>query len=359
MEGGYLYKDVLPFVLMVALECANVGVNTVFKAATNNGMSYYVFVVYSYSIAAFILFPSNFLCRRPLLPPLTSTIIAKLFLLSLIGAACLLSGYKGIEYGSPTLASAMSNLIPAFTFILAILFRMEKLVWRSSSSQVKIIGTLVSIAGALVIIFYKGPSILMSAPKLSATSINFLHSSNSKWIFGGLLLGGDYILTPVWYIVQAKIIKEYPAELVVVFYYSFFAAIITGAISSVTEPDRAAWILKPDISLAAILYSGLLDSFLSNTIHTYILRRKGPFYIAMFKPLSIAIAAGMGVIFLGDTLYLGSIIGSVVISLGFYAVMWGKATEEICTDFRSEDLESSSQKEPLLASSKPESLSSS
>jgi drug/metabolite transporter (DMT)-like permease len=31
-----------------------------------------------------------------------------------------LCGYKGIEYSSPTLASAMSNLTPAFTFILAV-----------------------------------------------------------------------------------------------------------------------------------------------------------------------------------------------------------------------------------------------
>lgn len=31
--------------------------------------------------------------------------------------------YKGIEYSSPTLASAISNLSPAFTFVLAVIFR--------------------------------------------------------------------------------------------------------------------------------------------------------------------------------------------------------------------------------------------
>ncbi|GAB4854796.1 hypothetical protein Ancab_023381, partial [Ancistrocladus abbreviatus] len=54
----WLLKDVLPFTVMVAMECSNVGLNTLFKAATMRGMSYYVFVVYSYAIAAFILLPS-------------------------------------------------------------------------------------------------------------------------------------------------------------------------------------------------------------------------------------------------------------------------------------------------------------
>jgi H+/gluconate symporter-like permease len=47
----------------------------------------------------------------------------------------------------------------------------------------------------------------------------------------------------------------------------------------------------------------------------------------MFKPLSIAIAVAMGVIFLRDSLYIGSLIGATVITIGFYTVMWGKAKE--------------------------------
>lgn len=44
-------------------------------------------------------------------------------------------------------------------------------------------------------------------------------------------------------------------------------------------------------------------------VHTYVLRIRGAVYVAMFKPLSIVIAVAMGVVFLGDTLYLGRYYG--------------------------------------------------
>lgn len=50
---------------------------------------------------------------------------------------------------------------------------------------------------------------------------------------------------------------------------------------------------------------GLFGSGLTTVVHTWTLRLKGPVYVAMFKPLAIAIAVVMGSIFLGDTLHLG------------------------------------------------------
>lgn len=43
--------------------------------------------------------------------------------------------YKGIEFSSPTLASAFSNLTPAFTFMLAVIFRFSFLLPLSVSSS--------------------------------------------------------------------------------------------------------------------------------------------------------------------------------------------------------------------------------
>ncbi|XP_021741268.1 WAT1-related protein At3g28050-like isoform X2 [Chenopodium quinoa] len=315
MVGGLFYRELLPFAAMIVLEFGNVVLNTLFKAATLKGMSYYVFIVYSYAIPAFILLPFPFFFRRSLLPPLNSRIIGKCFILGAIG--------------------------------------MELLAWRQSSSQAKIFGTIVSITGALLIILYKGPSIMFTPRDSSMPYYKLQQSSQSEWIIGGVLLGTDYILTPVWYVVQAHILKEYPAELVVVFFYCLFGALVSGAISSVTEPDRAAWMPRPDISLVAILYSGGYE-LLSTSIQAWILHKKGPFYVAMFKPLSIAIAAAMGVMFLGETLYMGSIIGAAVITLGFYSLMWGKTKENAYEELSFTDPESSSCKTPLLQSLKSE-----
>ncbi|MBA0733218.1 hypothetical protein Gogos_017254, partial [Gossypium gossypioides] len=64
------------------------------------------------------------------------------------------------------------------------------------------------------------------------------------------------------------------------------------------------------------------------SIHTWCLEKKGPVYVSMFKPLGIAVAVSLTVIFLGESLFLGSVIGSIIILVGFYTVIWGQANEK-------------------------------
>ncbi|KAK3033553.1 hypothetical protein RJ639_032401 [Escallonia herrerae] len=317
-------------------------------------MSYHVFVVYAYGVAALLLLPSPFFSYRSrVLPPLNFSIMSKIGLLGIIGCTSQIMGYTGINYSSPTLASAISNLVPAFTFILAVIFRMEKVAMRSSSSRAKVMGTIVSIAGAFIVTLYRGPRIVPT-PSPSISSSQLLRSpALSNWVIGGLFLTTEYILVPMWYIVQAQIMKEYPAELTVVFFYNLSVSILAAIVGLVTEPNSSAWKIKPDIALVSILCSGIFGSAMNNAVHAWALRLKGPVYVAMFKPLSIAIAVAMGFVFLGDTLYLGSVIGATIISIGFYTVMWGKAKEEMGEDNGISNLESPSvQKSPLLQSYK-------
>jgi hypothetical protein len=82
---------------------------------------------------------------------------------------------------------------------------MEKLVAKSRSSNAKVLGSIVSIAGAFVLTFYKGPSIMNSSSL--HLPIEFLKSVDSSWIIAGIILTADYFLLSLWYILQVGLYK--------------------------------------------------------------------------------------------------------------------------------------------------------
>lgn len=52
------------------------------------------------------------------------------------------------------LTFATTNLLPAITFILALICRYEKLAIHTLSSQAKVAGTLLGVGGAMLLTFY-------------------------------------------------------------------------------------------------------------------------------------------------------------------------------------------------------------
>ncbi|XVF16467.1 hypothetical protein REPUB_Repub10bG0033300 [Reevesia pubescens] len=352
MARRYGYKDVLPATAMVAVECSNVVLHILFKAASSRGLAYYVFLAYSYALATLVLLPLIiFLIRKAGLPPFKFPLISRLCLLGIVGFSCQLCVYKGLELGSPTLSSAIGNVVPAFTFVLAVFFRMEKVALRSSSSQAKIIGSIASISGALVIVFYKGPKVFSSPHWTSSSYVLFqqpLGSPQSNWMIGGLLLAVGYLCSSIWYIIQSQVMKIYPEEMIVIFFYNLCLAILSVPVCLLAESNMSPWRLRPSIVAASILYAGIFAVSFSSSVHTWGVQLKGPVYVAIFRPLSIVIAAVMSAIFLGDPLYLGSVIGALILSAGLYAVLWGKAKEEERTD----DVCGSSSSGPALPSCK-------
>ncbi|XP_039159584.1 WAT1-related protein At3g28050, partial [Eucalyptus grandis] len=68
------------------MDSIGVGVTTMFKAANSRGMSYHVFIVYAYGLAALLLLPAPFFTHKSrALPHLSLPIAAKLGLLGLVG----------------------------------------------------------------------------------------------------------------------------------------------------------------------------------------------------------------------------------------------------------------------------------
>ncbi|KOM41450.1 hypothetical protein LR48_Vigan04g164800 [Vigna angularis] len=316
-------KLTLPFVGMIMAEFAQVGLIILSKKAMAQGMTNFIFIFYSNTIAALLLLPISLLIHRFERPPITFSILCEFFLLALLGQAF---GYAGIYYGSATLSTSMLNLVPGFTFVLAVLFRMEQLDWRKFSSLAKSLGTIVSIAGAFIVTLYKGPALLLGMSSANSSPKQLL-SVDSNWILAGLFLAADCIMASAYIILQASILKKYPAELIVVFFYCFFVAIQSAVTCLVVERDISAWSLEPKLRLLAVLYSGVMGSAFQVGIISWCLHKTGPVFVSMFKPLGILISVVLGVFFLGDAFYLGSLVGAIVIVVGFYSVLWGKAED--------------------------------
>ncbi|VVA96659.1 unnamed protein product [Arabis nemorensis] len=57
----------------------------------------------------------------------------------------LLSNSKGMQLTTPTFTSGMFNLLPAITFVMACIFRLEKLAIHSHRGKAKILGTCVAV----------------------------------------------------------------------------------------------------------------------------------------------------------------------------------------------------------------------
>ncbi|GMI98173.1 Usually multiple acids move in and out Transporters 41 [Hibiscus trionum] len=114
--------EVVPSLAMLSVECTNVILSILFKAASSKGLSNNIFTLY-YSVLATFVFIPLFFFRKTAFPPSKFPLVWRLCFLGIIGVVGNLCGSKGIELSSPTLASAISNLTPAFTFMLVVSFR--------------------------------------------------------------------------------------------------------------------------------------------------------------------------------------------------------------------------------------------
>ncbi|RZB57420.1 4-diphosphocytidyl-2-C-methyl-D-erythritol kinase, chloroplastic/chromoplastic [Glycine soja] len=269
--------------------------------------------------------------------------------------------FFGIGYCSPILATAMSDLIPAFTFILAIVFRIKKLDWKTNSTWAKSIGTLVSIAGALIITLYKGQAVIKNHPSNKLFPKKHVSSEQFDWVLGAVLLAGHSFVLSLLFIVQTWIIRNYPTELVIVLTRSTLVAMLSIPPSLISVTDPKALRLGFDVNLIAIAFQAIFGVSLRSIVHIWVMSKKGPLYVAMVKSIGIIFAVIMGIAFLGDSIYLGrhtflsclnhmknwSVLGA--------AIIWGKSQEqakEECEVY--DDSESYSPVVPLLKNKRME-----
>lgn len=242
---------------------------------------------------------------------------------------------SSMKLTSATFASAMTNLIPAITFVLAVLFRYEKLAIRTVSGQAKVTGTVLGVGGAMLLTFYKGAEItpwvshvdLIARLTHHAGSAAHLAAEPSKHVMGSLLAIGSCCFYALWLILQAKLSREYP------FHYSSTALMcVMSTVQSVAfalclDRDVVQWRLGFDIRLLSVVYSGVLASGVMLVVLSWCVKRRGPLFASVFNPLMLVVVAVLSSLLLAEKLHLGSVLGAVLVVMGLYAVLWGKGRE--------------------------------
>ncbi|CAN6231517.1 unnamed protein product [Urochloa humidicola] len=314
---------------VLVLQCCLAGFHVVTRAALNMGISKIVFTVYRNSIALALLAPFAYLLEKKNSPPLTFTLLVQFFLLAFCGITCNQGFYLlGLHYLSPTYTSAIQNTVPAITFVLAACLRLEQVNISKRYGMAKVIGTVVSIGGATVITLYKGMPLMNF--KSSHLLVGSIASSNHvlNWTVGCLFLLDNCFAWSAWMVLQAPVLKKYPARLSVLALTLVFGLVQLLAIAAFCENDSEKWKLHSGGELFTVLYAGLVASGVALSLQIWCIDRGGALFTAIFQPVQTVMVAIMAAIMLGDELYTGGVIGAVLIVIGLYFVLWGKNKEK-------------------------------
>ncbi|KAF3445673.1 hypothetical protein FNV43_RR10849 [Rhamnella rubrinervis] len=328
-----LLRKAKPYVLIVGLQFGFAGLYIIAKNTLNRGMNRYALVVYRNAFAALTFAPFAFILERKTRPKMTISIFFHIMALGFLEPVLDQSfGYLGMMYTSATFSSAIMNAVPSVTFIIAVIFRLEKVKIKEARGQAKVIGTVVTFAGALLMTIYKGPVVNLfsssSAKSIHATSSGGAGADAGKhFIAGTLILLVACVAWSAFYVLQLITLKKYPANLSLSVLVCVLGGLQTAAIALVSEHRASIWNIGWDTRLLGCVYLAIFGSGIAYYVQGMVMKTRGPVFVTAFNPLCMIIVAILGSVILGEQIHVGSIIGGFVIAMGLYTVVWGKSKD--------------------------------
>ncbi|XP_030440432.2 WAT1-related protein At2g37460-like [Syzygium oleosum] len=325
-----------PFILVVFLQLGLAGMDIICKAALNEGMSNYVLVVYRHAVATIVITPFAIILNRTTRPKMTLPIFIRLMVLGLLEPVIDQNlYYLGMKHTTATFGAAMANILPAITFVMACIMRLEKVKMRSIRSQAKVFGTFATVTGAMIMTLVKGPVLqLFRTRGGGTTSNNIQNGSDSSGIIlqnsikGSLLIAIGMFCQACFVILQATTLKKYPTEISLTAWICFLGTVEGAVVALVMErANTTVWSIHWDAKLLAAVYSGIVCSGAAYYIQGVVMKDRGPVFVTAFNPLSMVIVAVLSTFMLAEQLTLGRIIGAIVIVAGLYLVVWGKSKD--------------------------------
>nr|XP_027096668.1 WAT1-related protein At3g30340-like [Coffea arabica] len=323
-----VFNEWKPVAAMLGVYFAFAVVNVAMKKVLTEGMSNLLIVTYRQSISLIFLVPIAYFRERKYWKNITAVILCGLFCNALVGVT--LTQYvflTGLKYTSATYSAAFSNMIPVFTFVLALLLRQEKLDMKKKSGRVKVLGTLICVGGALVLILYKG-RIVLNAPKSPPILLEKAKNGRINWasIIGSTFPPIGNFLWASWFVMQARIGNMYPYQYSSTAMFSFFSAIQSGILCLVID-RHISWALKGSIQISSLIFAGIVGSGLGYVGMSWCVKERGPVFTSAFSPLIQVFVIIFDASLLHEQIGLGSILGSILVVIGMYTLLWGKGNE--------------------------------
>ncbi|WZZ40341.1 hypothetical protein YC2023_036600 [Brassica napus] len=271
--GLRMSESAKPYFAMVCLQFGYAGMNLVSKAVLDRGMSHYVLVSYRNAFATAAIAPFAFLSERKVRSKITSPIFMHIFVLALLA----LDGESGDE------KSKMSS---------------------ESGGDFSNIGWIH--IGDITMVLSSISSDLTSVPP-----------PLRRW--------------------PASTLKKYSAHLSLSTMVCFMGTLQSLALTFVMEYNPSALSIGLDMNLLASAYAGIMSSSIAYYVQGLMMQRKGPVFVAAFNPLVVVIVSVMSLFVLEQGIYLGGVLGVVVLTVGVYAVLWGKHVDDIGEELYRED----------------------
>ncbi|EFJ31803.1 hypothetical protein SELMODRAFT_65458, partial [Selaginella moellendorffii] len=325
---------------LILAQAGFAGFEILSRITLDQGAGKFAFSFYRNCVATVVLAIGAYLFERRKWRTLTLVVTINLFFLSLAGVTLNQVLYlAGLEYTSPVFASAMRNTTPVLTFILAWIFRLEVVRLKRVDGVAKVIGCLLGILGSIFLSVYRGPIVIQSTFKFPNVKekgdkgfykqvhiqfIGLLDDMVPAKTIGSIYLILSCLAFSVFLIFQAKLLLKFEAPISCAAFMCLFSTTQFSSLFFLFEPENSKWkITKSEI--ISIFYSGFIASGFVSGVQSWAIHQGGPVIVSTYQPLETTITAILGFFFLKETLYMGSILGGIIVILGLYMLIWGQS----------------------------------
>ncbi|PIA50217.1 hypothetical protein AQUCO_01300747v1 [Aquilegia coerulea] len=295
------------------------------------GISPLFLIIFGNFTTSFFFFPISVFFERKQWPRnLSLKLLGQLLLISFAGVTLfqMLMLY-GVKKTSPALASVMPNLAPGFIFVIASVFRFEKIDMKCFYSRVKIIGTLGCIVGAILMssMHSNASSSISHKAELNSTAVD------QERIIGTFCLLAAVIVMSFNIILQAATLGNFPAPISLNSITSFLGAVFTVILQLITEHrlEFGSPLLNAGNLLGYALLGGIVCGA-CGSFQAWAMKKRGPVYVSTLSPIGTVFSVLLSALTLGDSVTFTSLVGMLLMFVGLYSVLWAKKKEELIVE---------------------------